>query len=231
MSKKLINSSKDASWARLPVMDSITVLQAQFFDNRSVAARVKGKSDFALKLFAWTSGWNIDLKKPEWWRVVQLVDPKTVLTWAKKKHEANGMDAEMLSVYSDVSTEAMKMQQSGHFELVKMGHVSSPPGTQYFVGQFVFIARTEGGVFSGFVYNDGAHVELEGMKPTKKAGVRRKSGTPTHAAILKGQALLNWQREAREKEANWMSQQDHLHPLNPPQIDPQIRAFINGSPF
>ncbi|WP_201861417.1 hypothetical protein [Microvirga soli] len=231
MSKKLIKASKDASWARLPVIESITVLQAQFFDNRSVAARIKGKSDFALKLFAWTSGWNIDLKKPEWWRVVQLVEPKVVLTWANKKHEANEMDAEMLALYSDASTMAMEMKQDERFELVKMGHISSPPGTQYFIGQFVVVARTKEGVFSGFVYNDGAHVELDGMKPTRKAGVRRKAGAPTHAAILKGQALLDQQREAKEKEADWMAQRDRLGPQELPQIDLQTRIFTNSSPF
>ena len=90
---------KEPTWARLFALDQITILQAQFFDNTAHPA--KGRSDYALKLFAWTSGWNIDIKVPEWWRVIQLIEPNKVLKWATTKHAKGEMSDAQFHIYSD----------------------------------------------------------------------------------------------------------------------------------
>jgi hypothetical protein len=202
LGKKLIPASNDASWAKLPRMDAISVLQAQFFDNRAQAEGTKGKSPFALKLFAWTAGWDIDLKQVEWWRVVQLIDPKTVLSWANKMKAAGEMDDAMFSTYETVAVSAIEASKTDEYEFVKMGHIASPPGKQYFVGQFVYIHKTKDGEFGGFIYNDGDTIDLGALKPTKKRGTYRKPGSPTHAAILRGNELLERQRVAAKALAD-----------------------------
>ena len=88
-----------------------TILRRLGVDNRTKAAGVKGRSDYSLKLFAWWSQWNLDIKKAEWWRVVQLIDPKTVLTWAKKKHAVGDMDAAMFEIYETVCHAAIEQAQ------------------------------------------------------------------------------------------------------------------------
>lgn len=231
MAKKISKALKDASWARLPRIDSITVMQAQFFDNRATAAGVKGKSDFTLKLFVWTAGWNIDTKKPEWWRVVQLVEPRTVLLWARKKHEAGDMDADMFGVYEEAAEQAIELAKDDDFELVRMGHISSPPGTQYFIGQFVFIAKQKDGQFRGFVYNNGEFVKLDTLKPTKKAGRYRKPGTPTHGEYIKGKELLARQREAQAKLEEREAEARQAPAYYEPPVDDQFRNFMSRSPF
>lgn len=229
MSKSIVAPSKDASWARLPRIGSITVLQVQFFDNRAEASGVKGKSDFTLKVFAWTSGWNINLKIPEWWRVIQLVEPQTFLRWARKKHKAGGMDAAMLATYETVAQQAIGFAQGDDFELVRLGHIGSPPGTQYFIGQFVLVAKRKDGSFTGFIFNNGEHALLEDLTPTKKAGRYRKPGTPTHAAIIKGMELLNRQREAEKQIAEREAQEPNKVRQEYPQVDPMFRGFMGGS--
>jgi hypothetical protein len=197
---------------------------------------VKGRSDYALKLFAWTSGWNIDLRKPEWWRVIQLVEPKTILRWARKKHEVSGMGEEMFATYLHACDVAIQRADSDEYELVRMGHISSPPGTQYFVGQFVFLQKQREGQFEGFVYNNGEAVDLSALKPTKKAGRFRKQGTPTHAMIHDPNDILGKQRREREAIEHRESLRgqveaklQHFHEEAMHQA--AVRGFISGSPF
>lgn len=196
MPKKLIAPTKNASWAKLYPIEKITVLQAQFFDNRSLAQDVKGRSDYALKLFAWEQGWNVDLKSPQWWRVVQLLDPDTVIMWARKKHKADGMTAEQLAGYEHVYAASVELQADPTVHLIKMGHIASPPGKQYFVGQFVLVWQDEGGV-SALVIVDGHDIRLD-LTPTRKRGPYRKSGSPTHAALHDPSDILEKQRRERE---------------------------------
>jgi hypothetical protein len=129
---------------------------AQLFDNRNKAAGKKGQSDHALKLFAYHRGWNIQLNlDADWWRVVQLIEPKVVLSWAKKKHAMGGMTDDQLALYEQVALRAMEFARLGEYEFVKMGHVSSPPGTQYQIGQFVYIHKTKAGELAAIICNDG----------------------------------------------------------------------------
>src|ERR687885_2521048 len=78
-------------------VDCIRVLQAQFFDN-SASPPKQGQSQFALKLFAWTEG-TIDFQQPQWWRVVQLLEPSKVLTWATGKREAGETTPDQFAQY------------------------------------------------------------------------------------------------------------------------------------
>jgi hypothetical protein len=80
-----------------------------------------------------------------------------------------------------------------------MGHIASPPGKQYFVGQFVIVIQMQTGELIVQVQNDGETLNLTAFKPTKKAGKTRLKGTPTLAMIHDPQNLLGKQREEARK--------------------------------
>src|SRR3954471_14014758 len=92
---------------RLFPVNSIRVLQAQFFDN-SASPPKQGQSQFALKLFAWTEG-IIDFRQPHGGRVVQLLDPSKVLRWATGKRDAGAMTADQLGLYQMAYEGAARM--------------------------------------------------------------------------------------------------------------------------
>jgi hypothetical protein len=207
MGKKVVTASKDASWARLPVLDKIAVLQCQLFDNRKTAEGVKGRSDFALKLFAWTSQWNISFKQPEWWRVIQLIEPKTVLSWARKKREAGDMTQGQFDLYESVCANATEAASGDAFEFVKMGHIASPPGTQYFIGQFVVVYKNTEGAITTLIINgdDVREIGPDRWKQTRKAGRYRKPGTPTHSALYDPSDIFGRQDDAARKLADYQA--------------------------
>jgi hypothetical protein len=195
MSRKLQNASKDASWARLFPNERITLLVAHLFDNRDKAAGKRGRSDYALKLFAYHRGWNIHLSgDADWWRVVQLIEPKVVLSWAKAKHAEAGMSEDQFRVYEHVAISAMEAAKSGEYEFVKMGHISSPPGTQYLIGQFVYVHKTKDGELQAIIFNDGDGLLLDTWGVTRKAGPIRKPGTPTHFSLYDPGDILGKQK-------------------------------------
>src|SRR3982750_1498577 len=96
---------------RLFPVDCIRVLQAQFFDN-SASPPKQGQSQFALKLFAWTDG-NIDFRQPHWWRVVQLLEPSKVLSWARNKRDAGEITADQFAQYQLAYEGAVEMSAIG----------------------------------------------------------------------------------------------------------------------
>jgi len=188
---------KEPTWARLFPLDQITVLQAQFFDNTAHPA--KGRSDYALKLFAWTSGWNIDIKNPEWWRVIQLIEPNKVLKWATTKHAKGEMSDAQARLYGTCVRQCEQAQQSGEAKLVRMGHIASPPGKHYFTGQFVIVIQMTTDELIVQLHNDGEALDLTEFTPTKKAGRTRLKGTPTLAMIHDPHDILGKQREEARK--------------------------------
>src|SRR3954465_13387994 len=96
---------------RLFPVDCIRVLQAQFFDN-SASPPKQGQSQFALKLFAWTDG-TIDFQKPQWWPVVQLLEPTTALAWAPGKLDTGEMAADDFGLYQMAYEGAARMIEDG----------------------------------------------------------------------------------------------------------------------
>jgi len=72
--------------------------------------------------------------------VVQLLEPSKVLTWATGKREAGEMTAGQFGLYQMAYEGAVQMIEDG--SRAWMGHIGSPPGKHYFVGQFV-LARWE----------------------------------------------------------------------------------------
>jgi hypothetical protein len=152
-----------------------------------------------------------------------------VLAWAKKKFEAGEMTAEQFGYYDTVATAAIESVKSGEYELVRMGHIASPPGSQYFVGQFVYLHKTKDGHLSGILFNGGDTVLLSDFKPTKKRGKIRKPGTPTHAMLHDPMDIFGKQR--READALATRRMGAPAPAPIQTIEPAFRDFLNGSPF
>jgi hypothetical protein len=184
MSKKLQKASQDASWSKLPRLSATFVINAHFFDNTQSASGVKGQSDYAVKLFVYLRDENITLQGDhDWWRVIQLLEPKTFFTWAKKKHALGDMTDEQFALYEAVYNNAVQDAGDDDFEIVRLGHIASPPGKQYFVGQFVYFTKlkdTEDGKGAArlVIVNGSETAVLDDWQPTKKRGQYRKPGTP-----------------------------------------------------
>ncbi len=181
---------------RLFPVDCIRVLQAQFFDNSANPPK-QGQSQFALKLFAWTEG-TIDFQQPHWWRVVQLLEPSKVLTWATGKRDAGEMTADQFGFYQLVYEGAVQMIEDG--SRAWMGHIGSPPGKHYFVGQFVLARWEAEDTLRAVVFNGDSNILLDGFKKPRKRGRIAKANAPKLVALYDPTAAL--QRQADIDEAN-----------------------------
>jgi hypothetical protein len=184
MAKKLQKASQDASWSKLPRLGATFVINAQFFDNTASASGIKGQSDLAVKLFVYLRDENITLQGDhDWWRVVQLLELKIFFAWARKKHAEGGMTDDEFAIYENVYAGAVDAQESGEFDIVRLGHIASPPGKQYFIGQLVYFTKRkddgdEKGSVNLMIVNGSEVVLLDDWQPTKKRGKYRKPGTP-----------------------------------------------------
>lgn len=195
-------AQKPPLFARMFPIEKISVLQAQFFDNRKRADGTKGQSDYALKLFAWHRLNNITLiADADWWRVIQLIEPKAVLRWCREKHATGDMTAAQFAIYDGVAKSAAAMADSGDYSLVKMGHVSSPPGKQYCVGQFVVVTRLGNEPIKAILNVDGDAMVLDSIKPTRSRGNYRKPGSPLCAMLHDPHRLVGQTRSEPRGEA------------------------------
>ena len=181
---------------RLFPVDCIRVLQAQFFDN-SASPPKQGQSQFALKLFAWTEG-TIDFRQPQWWRVVQLLEPSKVLKWATGKRDAGEMTPDEFGFYQMAYEGAVQMIEDG--SRAWMGHIGSPPGKHYFVGQFVLARWEAEDTLRAVVFNGDGNILLDGFQKPRKRGRIAKANAPKLVALYDLTAAL--QRQADIEEVN-----------------------------
>ena len=166
----------------LPPFDRVFVFQAQFFDNSDLD-RKKGQSEFSVKLFLWCGEFDFDWRKPDWWRVIQLLEPSKVLGWAQKKHTLGEVSDNQLSYYTGVCSAAAELAAESPNLVVKVGHISSPPGKHYFPGQFVYVwIDRDSGTGSCIIIRDDEHRELGAYRLAKKA---------TKARAAKGEFRLD----------------------------------------
>ncbi len=202
MTKKITtNKNKEPLFAKMFPIQKITVLQAQYFDNSAKSLGTKGQSAHALKIMAYHKGWNIDLRanQHDWWRVVQLIEPKTVLAWARKKHAAGEMTDAQLENYEMVAAQAIEMAADPTTRLSLMGHIASPPGKHYYVGQYVYFRIDTNGQAAAILFVDGDALSLKEFKPTRKRGRFVKPGTPVLACLHDPWDILGRQRQAQAK--------------------------------
>jgi hypothetical protein len=199
MGKKIKEAEKPPLWGRMFPLDKVSVLQAQFFDNRKKADSTRGQSDYALKVYAWNRMNKITLMADaDWWRVLQLLEPKVVTKWAKAKHAVGGMTDSDLALYIDVAGAADEMMATGEFELVRIGHVGSPPGKQYCIGQFAVVTKRPEQPVEAILYVDGATMHLDQFKPTRARGAFRKPGSAVYAMIHDPSQLIGQSRKEAE---------------------------------
>ena len=199
MALKIIQAKRPPLFARMFPLEKVSVIQAQFFDNRKKADSTKGQSEYALKLFAWHRLNNITLMADaDWWRVLQLVEPKVVAKWAKAKHSAGGMTDSDLALYVDVAASADEMMATSEFELVRIGHVGSPPGKQYCIGQFAVVMKRPEQPVEAILYVDGETMHLDAFKPTRSRGAYRKPGSALYAMLHDPSGLIGQSKKEAE---------------------------------
>jgi hypothetical protein len=149
----------------------VTRIKAQFFDNSNLQA-VQGRSRYALRIDALEDGqaFNDDV---HWWRTVQLIRPDTVSNWVLRQHQDGVLTDEMTVPYGDAIELAGNMEKAG--DTVWMGHIYTPPGTTYIIGQFVLARMTKDGEFSVTLYVDGEQIDFEAFRPQKKENCHYKA--------------------------------------------------------
>ncbi|WP_133123386.1 hypothetical protein [Methylobacterium frigidaeris] len=227
---KLKVPEKEPMWARLPPLSEIHVLQAQFFDNTGRAVRKQGEADYAIKMMVHLHGWGIELRNPDWWRVVQLLDPKKVVAWARAKE---GMSAEDLDAYEAVYAKAVEAEAEEGVVLVRMGHISSPPGKQYFEGQFVLFILREDETATLVVYRNGEIEMFQDWKPSRSRGKTVKPGTPKLVMLHDPGGILPKQRESRTKLVTDRDEDGIVETTGSPEprpsmLSPQELAFMRA---
>jgi hypothetical protein len=81
-----------------------------------------------------------------WERVIELIDPKKVVAWATAERDAANLTDQQLETYQTAKASLDEWLASEPDALrAKMGHISSPPGTHYFHGQFIAVTCTKDG--------------------------------------------------------------------------------------
>ena len=180
-----------AAQARLPrlVADQTYVMQLQLFDNSSRMKR--GRSRYALKIEAYYRAWDVKLCKPDFWRVVQLIEPAKVLSWARKGHGRGGMDDGTLSLYEEAAAALEAKAADSGVAWARMGHIGDPTrGKHYYVGQFALAIMFNDGELCAAVQADGRLMPcLKFLKDKKSSreGARALYGFYDPLEILKRQ--------------------------------------------
>jgi hypothetical protein len=188
---------------KCPPKDSISVAQFQFFDNRD-KPRKKGQSQYALKIEIYYGGvGQVVFQKPNWYRYVQLIAPKDVVAWARKKFAEDRFSQSIVDLYEQ-SLEVTKAFLDGNPNGQSwMGHISDPNnrGKHYYPGQFVIVTRTHEGDLEAHLIIEGDVVSCERFVRDKQRGqdgARDKYGFYDPFDVLPRQ--LEFLKQQREHE-------------------------------
>ena len=91
--------------------------------------------------------------------MVRLLAPSKVLTWATGKRDAGAMTADQFAQYQMAYEGAAEMIEDG--SRAWMGHIGSPPGKHYFVGQFVLARWEAEDTLRAVVFNGNSNILLD----------------------------------------------------------------------
>jgi hypothetical protein len=154
-----------------PSVDVIKKVKAQFFDNGAENSK-QGKSRYTLRIDALEAeqAFNDDV---HWWRIVQLISPDTVSSWVLRQHKAGELTDEIALRYGAVIEAAAISEAAG--DTVWMGHIYTPPGTTYIIGQFVLARMTQDGALTATLYVDGDQIDFAGFRKQKKENCHYKA--------------------------------------------------------
>lgn len=159
---------------RCPAKHNIMAMQIQLFDNGDKPGR--GRSQHSLKLEAYCDG-RLDLMRPYWSRVVQLIEPKTFMKWVDAQYAAGTITAEQYEHY-DIAHQAVTMMAAEEgIEFAKMGHIGAARENRYYEGQFVTLIKNEGGGLTFDCFIDGEHFNTSSFlfdRAWRRGGTRRK---------------------------------------------------------
>lgn len=176
------------------VGNQVHMMQLQFFDNSAQATQ--GRSKYALKIEAYYKPWNISLEDHDWWRVVQLMDPKRVCDWARREFTDGNLDQSQLDEYEGCEQAEEPMLAQGA-QWVRMGHIgSTTSGKTYFPGQFVFAVMLPNDDLRVIIRADGRQMRCTEFKAPK---VRRRAKGAALIGFYDPSDILGRQREEKRK--------------------------------
>lgn len=196
-------------------LDHYTVLQVQFWDNTD-RPRKRGQSQYTVKVEAYAGDLDINLRQPDWMRIVQLLEPKTVLAWAKRAYDAGTLTEPQLVHYGTLVVEIIpQMLENGFADWVRLGHIESkglgrrkrggqagkiaPKGTVRFPGQWVLVWRNSDGVYGATINDDQNNPVIVEFKPDRRD--KRIAGTRNQISFHDPFGYLKRQYEERKQLA------------------------------
>ncbi|GJE73066.1 hypothetical protein [Methylorubrum podarium] len=159
---------------RCPAKDNIMAMQIQLFDNGPKPGR--GRSQHSIKIEAYCDG-RLDLLRPYWSRVVQLIDPKRFMAWVNDQRASGTISDQQYEQY-DLAHQAVTMAAAMEgIEFAKMGHIGSARENLYYDGQFVTVVKQQDGGLQFEAFIDGEHVSTSSFlfdRAWRRGGARRK---------------------------------------------------------
>lgn len=159
---------------RCPSKQHIMAIQAQLFDNGPKPG--KGRSQHSIKLEVYCEG-RLDLCKPYWSRVVQLIEPKLFMAWVDREHGTGTITDVQRETYESARETVETIAKGEGIEFAKMGHIGAARENKYYAGQFVTMVKESNGPLHLFVFLDGEMIEVTSFlydKFWKPGGSRRK---------------------------------------------------------
>jgi hypothetical protein len=133
-------------------------MQFQFFDNGENPGR--GKSQHTMMLEVYCEG-RLNLYRPYWKRVVQLISPKQVLTWAHEKLGEGYLTADQHTFYVQMHMVAERLTAEPDMAWVKMGHIEDRRSHVRYPAQFALVSRELSGPMQCHVVLNGSVISAE----------------------------------------------------------------------
>lgn len=169
--KSTAHLDAEVAWAKVPTLDKLTCIQAQYFEN---GGKAQGNSSpHTLKLWGWTRQWDIRFKpsNEDWRNTVQLRDPATVLAWARDKHAVGEVTADDLERYEAVHENCAQRLKEDGYKLALVGHFNTsakPSGRYFFAGCFVvFTIDADDGIAALLCRHQEEPIPVLKWKPAK----------------------------------------------------------------
>jgi hypothetical protein len=172
---------------KFPPVERVAAMRVQFFDNGENPGKGKVQHTLKVRLYL-DDGKPIRQHEPHWERVLELIDPKKVVVWATGERDTGNLTDQQFESYQTAKASLDKWLATDPDALwVKMGHISSPPGTHYFHGQFVAVTCTNDGDMTAIFRIEEEQIELDRFHRNNRA---RKKGAPVRHALYDPRRLI-----------------------------------------
>jgi hypothetical protein len=190
---------EETEYKPLPALnlDLVTVMQVQLFDNTK--SPKKGRSPYAIKLECYYESVGINVHCPDWYRIVQMVETKSVRRWVNKKVGEGFLTAQTHALYLYGIALVEEADQDNGVEWTRIGHICDPNrGKHYYPGQFVIATLRYNGKFDVTIFQG---FKEDGYTPKAWSCDKFIPGASTHRGFIDQYGHFKRQLEEQKKLA------------------------------